>query len=103
MKWISTTIKKQYFIELGNSKFIERKGDTKFWRKRLLKLIKCNDMIGINFLCGRLNKKFIVKKLVYLRTITAIDIDGKEWERYFAIHLGKRLLILEMEGMKKHD
>lgn len=97
---ISTTVKLKYFDQLGITKIHELKKDSEFWRKRLKKLIGRKD-IFIVFLCGRMVKRFKVRKIEYLRTVTPIDIDGKFEDTYFRITLGNDLTYYDQDRLNR--
>ena len=106
MKWISTTIKKEYMILiLAGVKTSEYKGKSKFWNKRIMNLkdslkykslihsgcieMYCAEDIGINFLCGRKSYKFRV--IGILDHHHPMKIDNKQFSEFWEIQLGKRL------------
>jgi len=100
---ISTTIKLEYMeLILAGSKKIEYKGNSDFWRDRLVKHLDPNcyrDWEGclsfttpglvINFLCGRIHYKYHVEKIQLI--CKQMDIAGEVHDSYFEIHLGNRL------------
>lgn len=94
MKWISTTIKKKYFLEIKNgTKKREYKECSEYWKKRLEPLIKIQNQedIGINFLCGRENHKRWVTYMQYVNVTWTYDIDGKELSELYTIYLGEEI------------
>ena len=101
MKWISTTIKKEYMKQiLDGEKKIEYKGYIPFWKKRLdrfvsrTKLMRYKGLVGvgINFLCGKLSYKYQVIGVYFHTVKKPIDIVGQEFKKYYTIHIGERII-----------
>ncbi len=97
MKWVSTTIKKKYFLQIKNgTKDREYKEYSEYWRKRLEPLMEYHGEIGGNFLCGREHHK---RKILYIQHVNVTwtyDVDGKELSELFIIYLGE-----EIKGVKQ--
>jgi hypothetical protein len=94
IKWISTTIKKKYYLEIKKGiKKREYKEYSEYWIKRLEPLIKIQNQeeIGINFLCGRENHKRRVLYIQYINTPWFYDVDGKELYELYIIELGEEI------------
>ena len=94
MKKISTTIKKEHMNKILNgSKKIEYKGDTNHWHKRLVKLeYNLEDVIIINFLCGRKSYKYHVTDITRCFSQQGILIDDKFHLSWWEITLGKKYI-----------
>lgn len=89
---ISTTIKRRWLNEiLSGEKKIEYKEATTHWITRLDKYRgkhRYGDLY-INFLCGRISHKFVVREV--RRNIGSMNIDGKDVSEYYEIHLGTEI------------
>ena len=99
MKWLSTTIKKEYMmLILAGVKRSEFKGNSEYWNKRITNLkdnLKYNRSsppnyewfdakdVSINFLCGRKSYKYEV--FAILRHHTPMEIDGVYYPRFWEI------------------
>lgn len=89
---ISTTIKRKYLdMILDYRKFKEYKGDSDYWRPRLLPLVGFHfyDDLDIVFICGRQVVRY--KVLAVYHYPTPMNIDGVWYKGYFGIALGRRL------------
>lgn len=94
IKWISTTIKKQYYEKIKDgTKKREYKEYSEYWIKRLEPLIKIQNQedIGINFLCGRDFHKRWVLYLQYVNVTWCYDVAGKELSELYIITLGDEI------------
>lgn len=93
MKQISTTIKRKYMNKImEGTKKIEYKADIKFWNVRLSKLVDVDDdMIIINFLCGRKSYKYYVIEIKRCFSLDGIIFNDKFHYWWWEIHLGPRI------------
>jgi len=94
--YISTTIKKIWMDKiLSGEKTSEFKVASVFWIKRLtgarIVLDQLQQPVRINFLCGQIAYKFIVKEILFHNK--PMVIDGVKTQMYYEIKLGQQLMM----------